>query len=92
MSRDTQWVLLKRREPSYNEVILVNDVVLVCDGMYQFSGDSGKWVELARGSDADYEMLLNMAKLTDNYVELGVNRKKNIDLYYEKRGEEYNKC
>jgi len=80
------WVLLKRREPSYAEIILVND------GMYQFTGDSGAWVELARGSDADYEMLLNMAKLTGNYIELGVNRRRNIDLYYEKRGEEYNKC
>ena len=62
------WVLLRRREPIYVEIILVND------GMYQFTGDSGFWVELARGTDADYDMLLKMAKLTDNFVELGVNR------------------
>ena len=68
------WVLLKRREPSYAEVILVSG------GMYQFSGDSGAWVELARGSDADYNTLLKMAELTGHYVELMVNRnRRHID-------------
>lgn len=86
MGRGTKWALLRRTDSETPEVILVDD------GMYMFSGDSGAWEVLARGSDADYEMLLDMAKLTEQYVELGVNRRKNIDLYYEKRGEEYNKC
>lgn len=68
------WVLLKRRDLEYPEIILVSG------GMYQFSGDSGKWTELARGSDADYDMLLKMAELTGHYVELSVNRnRRHID-------------
>jgi hypothetical protein len=70
------------------------DVILVSERMYAQSGGIKlyKWTELARGTDADYEVLEEMAKLTDNFVELRVNREMRNKMRYEKRGEEYNKC
>lgn len=75
------WVLLKRTDLSYDEVILVSEDMYLRSG-----GGRLDWQLLARGTDADYEMLLKMAELTDNYIELSVNRKMKTDLYYEKKG------
>ena len=80
------WVLLKRRDPRHD------DLILVPEHMYTDIGDMHYWEVLLRGSDADYEVLEEMAKLTDNFIELGVNREKRRQLYYEKRGEEHNIC
>lgn len=64
------WVLLKRTDLSYDEVILVSGDI------YWLSG-SGRtdWQLLAQGSYADYDMLLKMAEMTGNFVELSVNRR-----------------
>ena len=64
------WVLL-RRTMDYDQ-----DVILVSESMYEKSGGIKlyKWTELARGTDADYELLLKMAEMTGNFVELHVNR------------------
>ncbi len=75
------WVLLKRVHPERNEVILVTDRMYVQSG-----GARLNWEVLAQGTDAHYEMLLDMAKLTDSYVPLSVNRKMETDLYYETKG------
>jgi hypothetical protein len=66
------WVLLRRTVPCEKEVILVSE------RMYEQSGGVKlyKWDELARGSDADYNMLLKMAELTGHYVELKANRER----------------
>lgn len=75
------WVLLKRIDQGYNEVILVSM------DMYMRSGGGRlDWDVITQGSDADYETLLNMAKLTDSFIELSVNREmENKKLYYGKK-------
>lgn len=82
------WVLLKRIDSREHDVILVQEHTYT-DAQ---SGDKHNWELLSRGSDADYEMLLKMAELTDSFIELAVNREKRRQLYYEKRGEEHNIC
>ena len=62
------WVLLKR--VGHNEVVLVAEHVHAMSGGVKLYN----WEELARGSDADYDMLLKMAELTGHYVELQANR------------------
>ena len=80
------WVLLKRTDLKYNEVILVS-----MDMYLRSGGGRLDWDVIARGSDADYETLLNMAKLTDSFVELSVNREmENRKLYYGKKEKEHN--
>jgi hypothetical protein len=68
------WVLLKRVD--HNEVVLVTEHVHALSGGVKLYN----WTELARGSDADYNILLKMAELTGHYVELQVNRnRRHID-------------